>query len=160
MDIAKGEFIYFLDSDDYISLNALETLINVQKEENYDIVASGHYSVHGNKYIVKSKNWEKKSTDFEIIRKKFFLIEYPNFCAGKLFRKKLWNNLRFPVGIISEDMYACARLFMIAKSACVISEPLYFYTAENVNSLANGANISSLVNAKYGNFFAWKDREI
>lgn len=159
LDIAKGEFIYFLDSDDYISLNALEKLINVQKEENYNIVASGHYSVHGNKYIVKSKNWEKKSTDFEIIRKKILLNKYPNFCAGKLFRKKLWNNLRFPIGIISEDMYACARFFMIAKSACVISDPLYFYTAENVNSLANGANISSLVNSKYGNFFAWKDRE-
>ena len=57
-------------------------------------------------------------------------------------------------------MYKRQRLFLAAKKACVIPVPLYFYTSENVNSLANGARISSLVNAKYGNFFAWRDREI
>ena len=159
LDMAQGEWIYFLDSDDYISPKSFELLMSVQKENDYDIVASGHCSVQGKQCIVKSKNWEKL-TDFEIIKKKYFLMEYANFCTGKLIRKSLWDHIRFPVGVISEDMYACARLFLAAKKACVIPDPLYFYTSENVNSLANGARISSLVNAKYGNFFAWRDREI
>lgn len=159
LDQSTGGWIYFLDSDDYISPKSFELLMSVQKEDDYDIVASGHCSVQGKRCIVKSKNW-KKLTDFEIIKKKYFLMEYANFCTGKLIRKSLWDHIRFPVGVISEDMYACARLFLAAKKACVIPDPLYFYTSENVNSLANGANIFSLVNAKYGNFFAWRDREI
>lgn len=159
LDMAQGEWIYFLDSDDYISPKSFELLMSVQKENDYDIVASGYCNVQGKRCIVKSKNW-KKLTDFEIIRKKYFVVEYSNFCTGKLVRKGLWDHIRFPVGIIFEDVFVCARLFLAAKKACVIPDPLYFYTFENVNSLANGANIFSFVNAKYGNFFAWRDREI
>lgn len=71
LDMARGEWIYFLDSDDYISPKSFELLMCVQKEDDYDIVASGHCSVQGKQCIVKSKNW-KKLTDFEIIKKKYF----------------------------------------------------------------------------------------
>lgn len=125
LDMARGEWIYFLDSDDYISPKSFELLMCVQKEDDYDIVASGHCSVQGKQCIVKSKNW-KKLTDFEIIKKKYFLIEYANFCAGKLVRKSLWEHIRFPVGVISEDMYACARLFLAAKKH-VLFRILYIF---------------------------------
>ena len=43
LDAAKGDFIYFLDSDDYIDLNTISVLVDTAKNEDADIVISGHY---------------------------------------------------------------------------------------------------------------------
>ena len=45
LDIAKGTFVYFLDSDDYLLLNAIQQLVEVAIKENADIVGSGLYRI-------------------------------------------------------------------------------------------------------------------
>lgn len=52
--MASGEFITFIDSDDYVELNMLEKLYNIAKSENSDIVLCNYVEEYSNKNIEKN----------------------------------------------------------------------------------------------------------
>ena len=158
LEIAAGQWLYFLDSDDYISSHAIEKMVSTAEDGNYDIVIAGYYIVTSDKKTVsRSENWEK-TDDLTEIRRKIFLDELPNFVCGKLYKRELWKNVRFPLQQLAEDMYVNGELFFTAESACVIPDPLYFYSRENENSLSRGSDVSNFIKMKQGYFLAWKQQ--
>lgn len=158
LEIATGQWLYFLDSDDYISSPAIEKMVSASENGNYDIVIGGYYIVTSDKKTVsRSENW-KKTDDLTEIRRKILLNELPNFVCGKLYKRELWKNVRFPLHQLVEDMYVNGELFFTAESACVIPDPLYFYSRENENSLSRGSDVSNFIKMKQGYFLAWKQQ--
>ena len=158
LEIAAGQWLYFLDSDDYISAPAIEKMASAAENGNYDIVIGGYYMVTSDKKAVsRSENWEK-TDDLTEIRRKILLDELPNFVCGKLYKRELWKNVRFPLHQLAEDMHVNGELFFTATSACVIPDPLYFYSRENENSLSRGSDVSNFIKMKQGYFLAWKQQ--
>ena len=125
---AEGEWIYFLDSDDFIKEDTLEKMITFSNEGFYDIVMAGHSILKSSgKFIPCSDSWNE-SDDTSTIQKKILLDELPNFSCGKLYKRILWENVYFPVDMLIEDMYINPTLFYRAKHICIHKEALYYYS--------------------------------
>lgn len=126
LQIAKGDYISFVDSDDWIASNMYQTMIDVIQKENADICACG---------IMVSTLRDEHALDIPEVRgdskKTLGLLyddtRYPVATWNKLYRRKCWEKLRFPVGKICEDAFTTYLLVDQADKIVQISDPLYYY---------------------------------
>ena len=129
---SRGEYLYFLDSDDMIQNNMLEVCMNKFKENDIDIVFLGYMLFEGNKIL--EKNLMK--SDKCILTGKEFLKYSSKMMLGRnfqmwdyVFKKELWikNNISFKKGLIFEDTHAYIDIFMKNVNVAIIDEYLYLY---------------------------------
>jgi len=123
LDIAKGEYIGFVDSDDWIERDMYENLYNLVIKYKSDISIVGINFIYPNK-IRKSKQYEVRIMDskqamYELIKHEIF----GNYFCTKLFKKKLFNNTKFKENLIYEDIDLLYKLFhkaqtIVAKGVC------------------------------------------
>lgn len=104
LDICTGEFVGFVDSDDYVELNMFECLYNDCIINNCDIVFSNkilELDTGNKKYNVNKIFCSKVENKIGAMRK--ILLTDPAVC-DKLFKKELFKEIRFPVGKLYEDI--------------------------------------------------------
>ena len=113
IDKANGEYLAFVDSDDYIALETYEIMYNKAVSQNFDIVVCDlNYVYEENKRVKASSNIVADTTDI----KKAMLNIYPAVW-NKIYKKELFqNNLRFKKGIWFEDVEFTYRLLPYVKS--------------------------------------------
>lgn len=131
LDICKGEYISFVDSDDWIVLNYIEVLLSIITKENADITIGNHKKVgESNEIDFCKKNDEYKVLNSYQALENLFGEHALNFTVswGKLYRAQLWTELRFPKGKLYEDAYLCHLLYNKASTICFLNEPIYYYT--------------------------------
>ena len=124
--IAKGDYISFVDSDDWIAPNMYQIMIDSIQQENADIWACG--------IMVSDSEGEKPLKLPAIIGNSEKILEliyndtqYPVATWNKLYQRKCWENLRFPGGKICEDAFTTYLLVAHAKKIVQINTPLYYY---------------------------------
>lgn len=130
LQYAKGEFIGFVDSDDYIAADMYESLFKCL-EDDVDIVTCGRCHVYPSK-IRKSKQKKlcahtkmKYSTEQAIEE----LLRGELFSYGvydKIYRKELFDDIRFPRGRVSEDLPVTYALFKKCRNVVNIGEAKYY----------------------------------
>lgn len=128
---ASGEFVLYVDSDDYLEFDACEQMINVMKAETDFVVGvireirknSISYQKHTN--LVPGKEYSSK----EFIIKSIENNEWFAPAVLNLYRKSflLDNNLFYKVGYYYEDTEMLPRLFLAAKRIIYIDYPFYNY---------------------------------
>lgn len=131
-DASRGEYVYYLDSDDYILPQTLSTLYSEATNNNSDVVffdavsfADGDFKVNQN-YIRKTV-YEKCSGP-EMLQKLQGEDEYHSAVPLLFIRKSLIvdNNLRFVDGIFYEDMVYTYQIFCCAKVVSQYKEAFYY----------------------------------
>jgi glycosyltransferase involved in cell wall biosynthesis len=154
LDIAKGEYIAFVDSDDYIADNMYKDLVDIAQKENADIAICAHYIVNYKGDRISQEDNISNLTIDEI-RYLILMDKCSNYPWNKLYRADLFKNLRFYAGVYFEDMFIMPTLFFSAKKIVSTKEPYYYYNCKNQNSTM------SIFNAKrkYGLFNAWTEHE-
>jgi glycosyltransferase involved in cell wall biosynthesis len=159
LDEVDTEYFYFLDSDDYLPDNALETLYSMAQTEDADIVVGGHSRVEPDGYIhCDSDRWPDLKTT-EDIQLAILRNQIPNFSCAKLFKRKLWDGIRYPVGQVMEDLYTAPHVFYRAKKIAITKDSLYFYSHENKGSIMSNGG-AKYIRLKYGQFLAWREHEL
>lgn len=135
MDMAQGEYIYFLDSDDYLGENALELLYEKASKEYLDVLKFSAYSFTdgfedfrwGPEYKYKVSYPEVMSGEQALSR---FLEnnDYsPSCCLIFSRRETIENNgIRFFEGIIHEDNLFHYQLMTVSRRVAVLNQPLYY----------------------------------
>lgn len=149
LDNVKGDYITFIDADDWIEEKHLELLINSIKKTNSDIGVSS-YKEFNNKdtyYIRVYTKQEKNLLNFEKMNRDEFLTLFPklmstNVCfnnaVSKLFRKDLVKNLRFDTSIkYGEDLDFYFRLYMNVDSISYVNELTYVYRIHGDSTTSN-----------------------
>lgn len=128
IDNAKGENIFFLDSDDYIENNSLSVLYENLVRENADISVGGIYNCYQNKKVPQYPEIEYRTySGTEALREVLAGKIIPGSICGKLIKAELLNTLRFRVGRTYEDAFIMPDLMLSAGKVVVTTEPLYNY---------------------------------
>jgi len=136
IDIANGEFLTFVDSDDYIHKNFLEILKNHIDENSVLLSMSSYLKVNDlTSYLgeINTKNTQLKVyNDAQAME---MLINDQSTCTawGKLYQKDLFKDIRYPLNKLMEDMFVIPELFKNAKLIAIDNQPLYFYNQEGVS---------------------------
>lgn len=132
LDAATGEYISFIDSDDYISPVFYELLMNVFRESNADIVALKGGTDFWDEMTVPKLNCDCKKKKYKQITNKEALemMLYHKIATGaqfKIYRKEMFEDIRFPKGYLYEDVATTYKTFIKAKNVAIVDEPLYAY---------------------------------
>jgi glycosyltransferase involved in cell wall biosynthesis len=128
LDAATGEFLGFVDSDDWIDLDMFKFLYELLETEEADISICSHY-------IEKSGRTKIKYSSDEVLNlvpcdAMRLLVEddiIRNFAWDKLYRRTLFHELRFPQGRYFEDIAVMYKVFYQARKIVMKGCPKYHY---------------------------------
>ena len=137
--IRKGEYVAFVDSDDYLSLCFIEELYKQLQLFKADISVCEFEYVNASEKIIKKKKYISKEGIIE--KDEFFRMETTDFYMfcnalwNKLFRSKIWDNLRFLPGKHAEDSFAMTEYIKSSEKIAAIRKPLYYYNQRNTSEV-------------------------
>jgi len=126
--IANGEFVGFVDSDDYVEANMYEELLNACLINNAEIAVCGRYDVtqYG---ITKAFSFsgEKIWSSKEAIANSLILNDIDSSACDKLFKRSLFDSIRFPLGKYNEDIFIMVKILDQANKIVHIGKSKYYY---------------------------------
>lgn len=135
------KYLYFLDSDDYLELTALEKLYNAVEETGAEMAVCG-LTVHKNKkrysFVHKGGVFTKKEVCYSLLEND----NIGNYVCNKLFLRSLFSDLRFPENVFYEDVFTTYKIVLSCEKIAVISEALYNY-------IRHGGSIVTSYNLDY-----------
>ena len=125
---STGSFLYFLDSDDAISPVTMAHLWTACVRTRADVAIGDHIRFSEDKVPEERRTFssEALSTE-EAIRRMLLNQGYTNTAWGKLFRRELWENIRFPKGLLNEDLAVIYDVMVNVRKTAVVRDALYFY---------------------------------
>ncbi len=131
LEAATGDYIFFCDSDDHIQTNALEVMLEKLIDDNSDVVACGFANVWYDTYGTVKREvrftsstpgmWGGREAVVQMMRTN-------NICTvawNKLYKKHLWDGIRFTKGVLHEDEALTYKL--LYKAGIVSYTPELFY---------------------------------
>ena len=129
LDIASGEYILCIDSDDYIHPDMLQRMCQAMEKNNSDIVVCGHFIQKENKLSISDPFWDqivtldKQDALSELVKDNVIR----SYAWGKLYKRKLFDEVRYPDGRNYEDIATTYLLFDKAEKIIRIPDFLYYY---------------------------------
>ena len=152
---SSGQFVCFVDPDDWIEQRMTEEMIHAAEKNNADIVICDWKTFENGETEgqVHSQPLTNNMT-MEQIRDAFLMDEYPNFMCNKLYKKELFKGIDFPGNMVFEDLFVNAEIFCSCRKVYYISKPFYCYRVH-----ASFANSTAKMHRKYGLYVAWKEHE-
>ena len=127
IDVSRGEYISFVDSDDYIASDMLEHMMNAMCETDISMVVVGFWKQSGDAREYCGPNTERVVSSEEALKDIYIGHEIYPASWNKLYRRALFNNNRFAVGMINEDSEIITKLLMECNRVALVSKPLYIY---------------------------------
>lgn len=130
--IAKGNYIYFLDSDDWLAPNAIKLLYDIAINKQCEVVQGGFFYAYeidcylDDRYIKMERGsfvLSKEEAMRELIRNKYI----KNFAWGKLYRADIVKRHLFHNGVYFEDSYWQHLIMDEVTNYGVLPKPLYYY---------------------------------
>ena len=130
LDIAQGDYVCFIDSDDYVADNYLELMYSAAARESADIVIGGFEYVFPDGKCIKETLpaivHDSGSAVHGLFRESkngLYVLAW-----NKLYKKELWEEERFPVGRLHEDEFVAHRLLYKSKKTVMIEDVVYYYS--------------------------------
>ena len=129
LDVARGEWIGFVDSDDYIAPEMYEKLYRAVQQTGADFAlcdfaevdeagAPSNARTHG---VITQQIF----TERELLQSAYLTMML--LAWNKLYRRAIFAQLRYPVGKLNEDIFVSPDICLQAQKAVVVPEALYYY---------------------------------
>ena len=133
IDHSCGKYLFFCDSDDFLEKDALEKLLRKMKADHADVVACGfakvfddYFGGNGKAEVFTAANFGRWSGSEAVIQ----MMRGDDICTvawNKLYKKELFDGIRFPVGDKNEDEATTYKVLYRAGIVSYMPEPLYKY---------------------------------
>lgn len=126
---SKGNYLSFLDSDDFIDEDYLLVLYKGLLSTGADISVVNYRRIddHGHVYSELENKIDQKLTKIEVLEKLFYQTDISISATAKLYKKELFSNILFPKGLLYEDIYTVPRLILSAEKVYCSSKTLLNY---------------------------------
>ena len=146
LDNVTGDYITFIDADDWVDENHLEVLINNIKDNNSDMAVSSikKFDMSNNFHFRMYSNQEKYLLNYNKLNREEFLVILPKLilannsykiAVSKLFKKELVSDIRFDESIIyGEDLEFFFKLYLNINSISYADEVTYIYRLHDESS--------------------------
>ena len=142
IDMAAGRYITFIDSDDYLAPNTLKYhLDTLDKNKEIDVVEYPIRIYHGAINAEMYKPGKNETVSYaEWIKRKGYLHSY---ACNKIFKKELWDSIRFPEKRLFEDMFTIP--FIMRKSKVILrSDRGLYYYCNRKGSISQEVSVKSI----------------
>ena len=134
---AQGEFVGFVDSDDYCAPQMYETLYGLIERYGTQVAAANYYMQTHN-----SCRFSPLGMKEGVLRGEEAVIscvqKLASLACNKLFARILFDAIKFPPGKLFEDLAVCYRLYDKAGGVAVADTPVYYYNRTNPSSITLG----------------------
>ncbi|MCL2425488.1 MAG: glycosyltransferase [Oscillospiraceae bacterium] len=152
---ASGEYITFVDSDDYIHELFLEKMYTRIKSDNSDICMCTYHFVDEGEEDYSAMKSTPDTYDYHIeglseglhtsdTVMKHISNTRMTVLWNKLYRRELFDGVSFPVGLLHEDEFVIHRIFAAADDVSVISDRLYFYLQRSSSIMGRSYSVRRL----------------
>lgn len=128
IDIAEGKYIGLVDSDDYIAPTMYEKLLKALEENEADASMCYACNIYDDDMEYKPcKEGVTEVFEGEDILEALFSKKLNNFAWNKLYKRELFDNIRYPFGKIYEDLFTTYKIFGECKRVALDSSQMYYY---------------------------------
>lgn len=144
IDIAQGDYLSFVDSDDWIEPDTYETMLTAMERYGVSLVCAGRYDVDdatGSRTVGLCPEKDELVTGKELVRRIFRWDHLDSAAWDKLYARELFREIRYPIGRIVEDVPTTYRIVLKAGKAALLAKPVYNYLHRE-NSITTTVTIS------------------
>lgn len=129
IDSCKGKYISFIDSDDFVHKDYILNMYTDLCKANADIATCSYQSFYEESDICDNIIFEERQVynNEQALKLMLYQIGTTTSACGKIYDKKLFEKVRYPVGEICEDLATTYKLFMKAKTITFSTNKLYYY---------------------------------
>lgn len=137
LNIARGDFISFIDSDDFVSPDFCELLLRAIIRDNADMAVCNYLRTDENYNLIQEKNVDLPFKNECISPEKFMQGYFGKHgwyyvvVWNKIYKRALFDNLRFPYGKQHEDEFLIHHLMAQCNKISCIRDALYYYVQRN-----------------------------
>lgn len=151
LDIARGDYIGFVDSDDFIDITMYEKLYLQIENNDADMIKCNLIEFKNNqvpKNIVstgKITTYTREEAIYNFINKEYSYNKHFKVVVwDALYKKDLLEDIRFPEGLLYEDGYVSPKLFFKSKKLLHLDDFLYYYRINDKGIMSKGLTQQSL----------------
>lgn len=139
LDVASGEFVAFVDGDDYIHPDMYANLLRVMNDSKADIVCCDYKKVAENEMISAdcSKGEYTSYREKDIIRQIWEDNVKTVVQWNKLYKAEIFSKLRYPIGRYHEDSFIIHHILQKCKIYTVVNQELYYYVQRSDSIMSN-----------------------
>ena len=129
---AKGEFVTFVDSDDFVDVEYLETLYGLLKKNECDVAVTGIETFSNNISNIKNDNIKEfVYTKQEALEKMLYQNTLDTSACAMLIPTEIVRRFPFPVGKYHEDEFTTYKYYSSVERVAVTTKKQYFYLQRN-----------------------------
>lgn len=136
---AQGKYIAFIDSDDWLAPNCLQSVMPVLEQGQYDLLCFGRQFVQSEKETLKQVEQPKMQvvSGYEAYLEMLNQGLVTGFATDKIYRTSLFreNNLEFPVGCYYEDLGVLYLLLLASNQVVLSNQVFYHYFVDNPHAI-------------------------
>lgn len=135
LNVATGDYLMFVDSDDVLELNAVEILVSELKKQEFDYIIFNATTITEDDDIILSPSIKYSS----ILSDKDNHVLGPQFAWSKIYKRSLFDNVKFPKGVNYEDLATMPIVLFGLDNFELINKALYRYRIR-MNSITGSVN--------------------
>lgn len=139
--LAKGDYLFFIDPDDWLPSDALVKFVNYLRiYPDVDMIVGNHFDAKENRSY---SNNISKPTLFNSKQLRYLLLNDSDVncsCCNKLIRSLYFKQNMFPIGVIFEDIYWAYFMFNDIRKTVIFPDVTYYYENNHPGSITNTAD--------------------
>ena len=134
---ATGDYITFVDSDDWLGETCYQTVTDLLQTKGYDLVVFNCNRVNEKGEILSSTEKLEQAGELTGPQALKALVQgkLNHYAVNKVYKRELFSQVRFPLGRAWEDMATAYKIFLQCHSVYYCSEPFYYYLTRS-NSIS------------------------
>lgn len=150
LNYAKGEFIGFIDSDDWIDRDMYKALIDTASRYDADVVECGFYDEYPNKSVIKKKHEQLQVYTNDNAVKAHLYGEINSLFMTKLWKRKCFQEICFPTGHVFEDTLIMYKVLEKVNKVIGLNRVMYHHTIRK-DSISHSEEMEILIESWLAN---------